>query len=254
MRQAVILAAGFGSRLARHDKDLKPMRKVGGGSLIKRNLLLLEAAGIEEVIIVVGYEGDALKAYISEETKHLDISVRFAFNDEYHKSNGLSVLTARPYIEDEFILLMADHIFEAKMFEEAAHLELEPESAVLFVDYKIKQVFDIPDATKVVTDGRHVLQISKELPEYNAIDTGLFVCSQALFDALEQARDRSAKRDCSLSEGVATLLQRGTMLVHDVGNSVWQDVDTELAVKHAEKLLRQNRYEQPFRQARAAAS
>ncbi|MDX9723801.1 MAG: NTP transferase domain-containing protein [Myxococcota bacterium] len=238
MKQAVILAAGFGSRLARHDGDIKPLRQVEGASLIRRNLLLLEACGVDECIIIVGYRGAELQEAIESENCDLQMPVRFVFNPHYHKSNGISVLSAQPYIKGAFVLLMADHIFDQAIVEDAVRIDPPEDGAILCIDYKIDKVFDIDDATKVMTDGQRVLQISKQLIEYNAIDTGIFMCSPALFDALQTARQASANDDCSLSAGVAALLTRDRMMVHDVGSALWQDVDTELTLKHAERLLR----------------
>ncbi len=236
IKQAVILAAGFGSRLARNEKDMKPLRQVGGGSLIRRNLLLLASAGVEECIIVVGYKGDELQAAVEQEASGLPIALRFVHNEAYRKSNGLSVLCAEPFVGGDFLLMMADHIFDRAMIEQAVLLEAPVQGALLCVDYKLGCVFDMDDATKVMTDGERVLQISKGLERFNAIDTGLFVCSRALFAALEEAR--SQRGDCSLSEGVAALVACERMFVHDIGEAMWQDVDDEGMLEHAEALLR----------------
>ena len=241
MRQAVILAAGFGSRLARHEGDtLKPLREVSGLSLIERNLGMLEQAGIEETIIVVGFRGRELQAQIEEACSELSMTLRFAYNEAYDKANGLSVLCAAPMIRGEFILLMADHIFENAFMTIVGRSEIPSGSAALCIDLKVDEVFDIDDATKVVTDGTRVLEISKTLPRYNAIDTGMFLSTPGLLEALAEARDRNGG-DCSLSEGVATLCESGQMFVIDIGDAFWQDVDTEMALVHAEKSLRERR-------------
>ncbi|PJB48194.1 MAG: nucleotidyltransferase [Deltaproteobacteria bacterium CG_4_9_14_3_um_filter_63_12] len=243
MRQAVILAAGFGSRLARQKGELKPLRQVGGSSLIQRNLLLLAAAGVKKVVIVVGHRGEELAESVAVDAAKIDLEVVFAHNPEYQKSNGLSVLAARPHIDGNFLLLMADHIFDRAIVDLAVQKGAPVAGATLCIDYKINLVFDIPDATKVVTDGQRVLEIGKELEHYNAIDTGMFMCTPDLFDALEEARENSHNDDCSLSNGVATLRTRGEMFVEDVGKALWQDVDTELTLKHAERLLRRNLFD-----------
>ena len=60
-KQAVILAAGLGSRLAKTSDDIKPLKLVGGMSLIQRNIQHLADCGIEEVVIVTGYHADILE-------------------------------------------------------------------------------------------------------------------------------------------------------------------------------------------------
>lgn len=237
VEQAVILAAGLGSRLARGDGDIKPLKNVGGVSLIGRNIALLAECGLKEVIVVTGYHAQELQEALQEQCAHLPITVRFAFNAQYRLSNGLSVLAAQHEIRGNFLLMMADHIFEPKMMREASLLVPPKNGALLLVDYKLSQIFDMDDATKVWVQKGRVCAISKSLSQYNAVDTGLFVCSRALLDALRTAQGRSPISDCSLSEGVATLVESGRMFTHDIKNAIWQDVDDEYMLEQAEILV-----------------
>ncbi|WOH52600.1 phosphocholine cytidylyltransferase family protein [Bradyrhizobium sp. sBnM-33] len=61
-KKAIILAAGFGSRL-RPLTDLrpKPLVEVNGTPILHNALRNLEAVGVEEVTIVVGYRKDAIQ-------------------------------------------------------------------------------------------------------------------------------------------------------------------------------------------------
>lgn len=236
-KQAVILAAGLGSRLAKTSEDIKPLKLVGGMSLIQRNIQHLADCGIEEVIVVTGYHAPILESTLREDCRHIPVRVTFVFNPEYRKSNGLSVLCARSAVRGNFILTMADHIFDPEMLERAARTIPPKDGALLCVDYKLDEVFDMDDATKVlVRDGR-VASIGKNIGEFNAVDTGLFICTSALFQALEQARDLSSSADCSLSEGIATLMQTGRMAVQDIGDLRWQDVDDDAMLHQAETMV-----------------
>ncbi|MCL2325830.1 MAG: NTP transferase domain-containing protein [Proteobacteria bacterium] len=235
--QAIILAAGLGSRLAKTADDIKPLKMVGGLSLIQRNIELLSQTGIKEVIIVTGYHADVLEAALRRDCAHVDVTLRFRFNPDYRKSNGLSVLCAQPLIRGNFLLMMADHIFEPAMLAQAATIRPPGHGAVLCVDYKLDSIFDMDDATKVVVDDGRISAIGKGLSTYNAIDTGLFVCTPALFTALQEAANRSPASDCSLSEGIATLMQGGRMMSHDIGDQQWQDVDDEMMLQQAERFV-----------------
>lgn len=237
-QQAVILAAGLGSRLAKASTDIKPLKNVGGQSLIHRNIELLAQSGIKEVIIVTGYHADELKTALLHDCKHIPVKLTFSFNPDYRKSNGLSVLCAQKHVEDNFLLMMADHLFEPSIIEEAASIIPQENAAILCVDYKVNQIFDIDDATKVCVKNGKVSDIGKEISRYNAIDTGLFICTTALFDALEEAAKRSPIHDVSLSEGIAHFMKGERMFVHDIGQASWQDVDDEMMLQEAERFVR----------------
>jgi choline kinase len=237
-KQAVILAAGLGSRLAKTSDDIKPLKLVGGMSLIQRNIQHLAEFGIEEVIIVTGYHADILEKTLREDCANIPVKLTFVFNSEFRKSNGISVLCAKQAVTGNFILTMADHIFEPEMLQNAVMIVPPKQGALLCVDYKLDEVFDMDDATKVLVKDGKVASIGKKIGTYNAVDTGLFVCTPTLFSALEQAADMSQTHDCSLSEGIATLMKTGRMAVQDIGPLKWQDVDDDMMLQQAETMVR----------------
>jgi hypothetical protein len=108
---------------------------------------------------------------------------------------------------------------------------------VLAVDRKIDRVYDIDDATKVRVNGTKITKIGKKIEDFNAIDTGMFLCSKEIFSALEDALDRG---DCSLSDGMNTLIQKGKLRPYDIKEGWWLDVDTPIALKQAEKMIYAN--------------
>lgn len=60
---AVLLAAGSGSRLGRRPKSLL---ELGGVPLIRRQLIALSGAGVDEVVVVLGHHAAAIEPVIQE--------------------------------------------------------------------------------------------------------------------------------------------------------------------------------------------
>ncbi len=223
-RTGVILAAGFGSRLRDADPDaLKPLTPVAGRPLLIGAIEGLRKAGCGRVVVVLGFAAAEIEAGVRAASPHID-GVVFAENPRYELANGVSVLAARPHIEGTFVLTMADHVFDDTCYQVARDTEPVEGGAVLLIDRDVDGVFDLDDATKVLVDGNRIADIGKQIPTYNAIDTGLFVCTEGLLDALQSTLD--ARGDTSLSDGVATLCATGRMHVTDIGTGRWQDVDT----------------------------
>lgn len=233
INQALIIAAGFGSRLKRNEADIpKPLRTVAGLTLLKRILLTAKQAGITEFVIVVGHQKEKIIEAVDE--RELGVKITFVTNPEWEKSNGVSVLCAKPYLQKDFALLMSDHIFEAQTLKAFCDSGLNGLKARLAIDKKLGTIFDMDDATKVLVDGDRIVQISKSLTDYNAVDTGMFLASPDLFTALE-----AAKKDgnCSLSDGIQALCAQNQMGTFDIGGAFWQDVDTAPTLRYAEKYL-----------------
>ena len=84
IKTGVILAAGFGSRLAgtSSETDLKPLTPVAGRPLMLRTLDSLAVAGCERVVVVVGYSGADVQAAI-EGAYTGPLEIIFAHNDQF---------------------------------------------------------------------------------------------------------------------------------------------------------------------------
>jgi 1L-myo-inositol 1-phosphate cytidylyltransferase len=232
-RVGVVLAAGLGTRLATLS-DSKPLMQVHHVPLLLRTLTSLELAGCKRVIIVVGHEADTVRGEIEKEYGG-PLPLEFVFNPDFQLKNGVSVLCARPHVSDEFVLTMADHIFDDSIMTLVRDHQPAAGGATLCVDYKVDSIFDIDDATKVQAKNGSLVAIHKQLDTYDCIDTGIFVCTPALMDGIEQVyRDTG---DASLSDGVARLAAAGTMNILDIGDAFWQDVDTPEMLAHAEEVL-----------------
>ncbi|WP_428236653.1 sugar phosphate nucleotidyltransferase [Gracilimonas sp.] len=235
-KTGVILAAGFGSRLAGADTDtdLKPLTSVGGTPLIYRTIDSLRTAGCGKVVIVLGFGFEEIKKDILDSYTG-DVPIEFAHNKRYDLSNGISVLAAEPFIEGDFILTMADHILSDQMMELAGAHRPDEGTATLLVDYKVDEIFDMDDATKVMVKEGRIKSIGKLISEYNCIDTGVFVCTKGLLDEIKRVYE--ATGDASLSDGVQALAEAGKMHTLDIGDAYWQDVDTPEMLAEAEKML-----------------
>lgn len=231
LRKALILAAGFGSRLSPAQSIPKPLTPLAGEPSIVRLIRQFHDAGITEVAVVVGYRGDEVREAVGRGAAS-GVSLTYFENHRYAEPNGLSVLAARDFVDERVLLSMSDHLFVGNCIGHMVALERAGDETVLMVDRDIAGVFDLDDATKVLTDSEGgVLEIGKELVEYNAIDTGLFCISPALVEALSQLESPS------LSQGVKRLAARGLMRTRELVDGAWQDIDTPETLAHAQKML-----------------
>jgi choline kinase len=232
MKRAIILAAGKGERLVNGLSFPKPMKRVGGVPLIVRAVRNLERAGVDEVIVIIGHLGEVLRRGLSQ--YKFDLDLRFVQNDEFDKPNGTSLLKARAFVRGPTFVLMSDHLWAPELITPIDAFDLGADEAVLGIDFDIERCIDIPDATKVLLEGDRIVQISKELPSYHALDTGVFKITEALIEELARAE---GPHGCSLSQGVQALAARGAMKAVSVGTAMWIDVDTPMAHTFAERQL-----------------
>jgi histidinol-phosphate aminotransferase len=186
-------------------------------------------------VIVVGYRGDQIKkALLAEPT--LGLKLHFVTNERFDRKNGVSLLAARKYIDQECILSMADHLYSPEVVRRLMSFDLPEGASALGVDYDVERCFDLDDATKVRLRGGKIADIGKDISDYNCIDTGVFRIGPELLRELERLEKHTG--DCSLSDGVRVLAERGAFFGCDVGDSRWIDVDTPAAFLRAEAMVR----------------
>lgn len=238
---AVILAAGLGSRLGAREGH-KLLVTIAGRSLLARHVDNFRRLGVTEIIVVTGYEARGLRARIEEFEAPSGLRIRCAHNRAFRGPNGLSVLAGADAIAEDgrvppFWLTMSDHLFEPAIFDKIAArfpaLRRPQWEGALFIDRKLESIYDMPDATKLrLTDGDFA--IGKELDHFDAIDVGLFWCTQGFVQELRS--ERAASGRCTTSDAVRRLHSRDAFGFPDIVDGLWQDVDTPGARTHAEGL------------------
>lgn len=231
--KALIIAAGEGSRFSHLTKETpKPLLEVSKVPLIERVIANLKNAGINEIVIVIGYLGDKIVQKLGD-GKRLGVKIEYVHNDEWKKKNGISVLKAKKAITEPFFLLMSDHLFDEEILKEMKKSGLAEDEVVLAVDRNLSSEWvDIDDVTKVMVNDKKIDDIGKNILKYNCFDTGIFLCSQALFSSLEES---IVGGGCSLSDGIKRLAQKGKAKTFDIQGRFWIDVDTLEFFKKAEK-------------------
>ena len=116
--QAIILAAGMGTRLKKlTSNNTKCMVKVNGVTLIERALSILDRKSLSRIVLVVGYQAQNLIEFVK--TLNIKTPVIFIENNIYDKTNNIYSLTlAKGYAcEEDTLLLESDLIFEEALID-----------------------------------------------------------------------------------------------------------------------------------------
>ena len=205
-RKCLILAAGRGSRLASWGVP-KPRIRLLGVPLIERVILTAQRAGLSEFTVVTGYDSTEFRKFLDELSVRRSLCIDTVVNEEWKAAgNGRSVLAAKHLQTEPFVLLMADHLVELSLLAGLQSEPLEEGNVRLAVDRDLNNpLVDLADVTKVATRDGVLQQIGKRISDYNAFDTGCFLCSPALFSALERASAEHG--DTTLSGGIRLLAQ-----------------------------------------------
>jgi choline kinase len=111
--KGVILAAGKGTRLngTAGDKP-KCLVEAGGMTLIERRIQTLRAAGLDDIVVVVGCQAERVKAVCGP-------GVTYVENSRFGETNSLySLWAARALLYEGFVVLNCDVLFHPALLDD----------------------------------------------------------------------------------------------------------------------------------------
>lgn len=157
--RAVILSAGQGSRLLPHTENTpKALLDLAGRSMLEWQLRGLEAAGVQDVVVVTGFRDEQIDRAIERHAPPR-LRVRTLYNPFYKLADNLaSCWLARAELSGHCLILNGDTLFEPEI---ARRLMAAP-SAPITVTIDRKGAYDADDM-KVSTQGTRLTAIGKKL-------------------------------------------------------------------------------------------
>lgn len=166
--QALMLAAGKGSRLGRYTKDnTKCMLEVNGKTLLERCIDALKEANINKLVLVLGYKKENVINYIKEKGLDKKIEIEYVFNEVYDTTNNIySLFLAKDIFKrEDTILLESDLIYEPSIIKEL--IESKYDNAAVLAKYE-----QWMDGTVVTLDSeKNILEfIEKQDFDYDKIN------------------------------------------------------------------------------------
>ncbi len=238
--KAIILAAGKGTRMGDLTKE-KPKCTLSfrGKTLIERQIKTIKGAGIDDIIIVVGYMPDKIECPGCIKIE----------NKDYDKTNMIeSLFCTRNHWDDGIIVSYGDIIYEVKVLKQlmdsnnAINVVVDLNGASYFKD-RFGDDFLSETESLIMDKKRYIVDIGESNPEISRIQgqyIGLMKFNKEGLDTVSKVYDRDKKdywnkpwlRSQNFQNGYMTdMLQR----MIDLGNRVkavcvtggWLEFDTD---------------------------
>lgn len=233
--QCLIPAAGLGSRLSARGPS-KPLIEIAGRPLLAHVLDRLMLAGCDEFVVVTGHRAAEVEHFLERYSDDQGVTINTVHNPDFLTPNGLSVLSARDALKPVFLMSMCDHLFDPEIARNLARLPLAESEVVLAVDRRLDNPdVDMEDVTRVRTGNGLIDEIGKNIVPFDAFDTGLFLATGALLDAIKLAH--KSGEEPSISAGMMRLAVDRKARVFDIGTRFWIDVDNQEMFEKAEAWL-----------------
>jgi choline kinase len=115
--RAIIYAAGVGARLGEDDPVPKILLEIGGRSLLRRHLDILDACGVEEIVIALGHKAEAVETAVA--ALRPDGAVRTVRNPDYRRGSIVTQWCVRDALTagGPVLLMDADVLYDRRLLD-----------------------------------------------------------------------------------------------------------------------------------------
>jgi NDP-sugar pyrophosphorylase family protein len=235
VRKAIILAAGRGKRMGALTADLpKPMLPAGGKPLLEHILERVTEAGIERVLLVIGYRRET----IIEHFAGSDFEIEYAVQEKL-EGTGRAVALGRGFAgSDPCLITFGDIVCDVEDYRGAAE-RLDADATGVA---GAKWVEDPWQGAAIYEDNGVVTRIVEKPPQGTSTthwnSAGLYVFRSELFDYLDRL-ELSPRGEYELTSAVANMLADGRRILLYGVKGDWRDVGRPEDLPVAEDLLRE---------------
>jgi choline kinase len=259
IKRAILIAAGRGKRLGEHTAEIpKCMVQVGERPILGWVWAALSAAGVDELIVIRGYKGDVLEAFVRD----LVPKVTFVDNTEWQTNNVLlSMACARKFLDQPTYLTYSDIIFTPAVAAAAAASTAE---IGLVIDREFKTIYEgrtehpleegevsdlMPDGS-VARVGKRALPAEDAVGEYIGLarlgERGVATVANTLDQLQRQFAGRehdpfmraASFRNAYQTDLWQTLIDSGLRIDPVFIDGEWREIDTGQDLERARELVK----------------
>lgn len=244
---ALILAAGYGSRIADVTTNPKSMLPINEKALMDWHFESLAQVGIKDVVVVTGYKRNVLEDYLSKFKSNFNL--QFAINDDYKiKGNTYSLFFGLEKVETEFLLFDADLIYDTEILrafveDKNANQILVGESSIDDIECA-KTMVDKDGFVRMTIDKRAVTEAEKAKYRFAGEAIGILKFSKEYRDDMFNECKKFLADESNVSKNwehvMNEFLLSHEMSVHQSVSNKWVEIDNREDYMRAQKLFGEN--------------
>lgn len=228
--QAVILAAGMGTRIRDCHLLPKGFITLGHQTIIEESIQKLQACGVDEIVIVTGFS-----AHFYEKLAITTKSFLTIFNEKYDQCSSLySLYCAKNWVKETVLIIESDIIYEQQAIEKI--IQNTHENIIL-----LSGKTDSGDEVYVEARKHHLVQMSKQKSqlsisgiqgEFVGINKLSFFTYQKLIDLLEK-NENLLQTGYYEEDGLVALSKIDPIFCLKIPDLLWSEIDDAAQLKRA---------------------
>ena len=225
--QGVILAAGKGSRMGDIDMP-KCLLEINEIPIIKHQINSFKKNGIDDILVVTGYKSEMIHNLLNNEVKYVQ-------NSRFNEMNNIySVWLAIQKLQDDFVCVYGDLMFDEKILEKC--LEIKNEIG-LMVEPNTRD-----ETMKVKIENKKIVAVNKQIK--HKVANGNFIgmakfskkIIKIFFDEMDELITKNV--DGYYTLGIEGLIKKNIQVGYQFTNGLsWMDMDEMDEFEEAKKIF-----------------
>lgn len=221
--KAIILTAGEGTRM-RPLTVTKPktMLQVGGKPILQYNVESLRDAGINEIIMVVGYHEEVIKDHFKDGSDH-GVNINYVTQEE-RLGTAHAIGSTKNFVDGKFIILNGDIIVDPKLIVDLIQKYRSENARSVLV---LTEVDDPSSFGVVEIDGDKITKIiEKPAPgkaPSNLINAGIYIFDDHIFKAIELT-GKSERGEYEITDSLKIQMNDGERVLGLRSKNKWIDI------------------------------
>ncbi|MFX1414201.1 MAG: bifunctional sugar-1-phosphate nucleotidylyltransferase/acetyltransferase [Promethearchaeota archaeon] len=239
--KAVILAAGKGKRLRPITATRpKPLIPIAGRPLLEHNILGLIDAGIDQILLVVGYKEEMIKDYFGSGKEKFNVNINYVTQEEY-LGTAHATGYARDFVKnDHFLLMNGDLLVDSNLFNQLIDNfnSVSCDGLISLVKVKDPQNYGVITLDSNGFVKKLIEKPSPKLNIGNLANAGIYIFKSKIFDAIQQT-EKSIRGEYEFTDSMEILLNEMNSKIYgyNIKNFYWNDIGLPWELLDANKYL-----------------
>ncbi|MBN1390639.1 MAG: NTP transferase domain-containing protein [Candidatus Thermoplasmatota archaeon] len=230
--KALVLAAGQGVRMGPLTENMpKPMLPVAGRPFLEHTILALKEAGIKEVCILTGYQGNTIKDHFKD-GEALGVRISYLVQPKM-LGTAHAVSMAIGYMDQPFLCMNGDVVVTTGLLEGMISKFEETGNTVM-------TLIGVQDASRfglVTIKGDTVKDIVEKsgVPVKGPINAGTYLFKPNIFNAIEKT-PISPRGEYEITNSIKVLMEKETVSAF-VSDEKWIDIGSPWDLLNAHEIF-----------------
>ncbi len=243
--EAIILAAGKGSRISKAINKNKCLIKVSNKTLIDRIIYNLRRYNIEKIFVLIGFNQNKIKQKLKNK------SVNFIYNKYYFKTEMLDTLIlGLKCCQEDVIITYSDIIYDHKVIKQIHNFRKKKNNFLIPVlstwrkiwKIKNKDIFDDAETLKF-SKKKELLEIGKKITNINEVMAqymGIIYIPHKKIKYFISQYNKLKNKKIHLTKFINILIKKKQVFKCIKTNHHWYEFDDYIDILNYKKNFRKN--------------